>query len=91
MSTGIQSMSAESIPQTLAPFFQEYTLERLDLQANSGLIIERTLQFGSRPELRWLFRHYSRLSIAEWIRSHAQEGLPEPHRAFWLTVLEIDG
>jgi len=84
-------MSTESIPRTLAPFFQEYTLERLDLAANASLIIERTLQFGSRPEIQWLFRHYDRLSIVEWIRSHAQERLPEPHRAFWRTVLEIDG
>ena len=84
-------MTAESIPHTLTPFFQEYALERLDLQAHSGLIIGRTLQFGNRPEISWLFRHYSRLSIAEWIRSHAQERLPEPHRTFWRTVLEIDG
>ena len=82
--------SSDGIPQTLAPFFQEYTPEHLDLHASSSLIIERTLQFGSRTELRWLFRHYSRLSIAEWIRNHAQERLPEPHKAFWRTVLEID-
>lgn len=83
-------MSAESIPQTLAPFFQEYAFERLDLAANASLIIERTLQFGSRPELRWLFRHYSRPPIIEWVRSHAQERLPQPHRSFWRTVLEMD-
>ena len=83
-------MPTESIPRTLAPFFQEYSLERLDLRAHSGLIIERTLQFGTRSEIGWLFRQYSRASIADWIRAHGQERLPEPHRAFWRTVLEID-
>jgi hypothetical protein len=32
------------IPPSLAPFFQEYDLARLDAQAAAPLIIERALQ-----------------------------------------------
>jgi hypothetical protein len=34
------------IPASLAPFFQEYRLEKLDLVQHQALIIERTLAYG---------------------------------------------
>jgi hypothetical protein len=44
-----------TIPSSLAPFFQEYSLEQLDLQEAANTIIERTLRFGNRTELHRLF------------------------------------
>jgi len=38
------------IPASLAPFFQEYDLEKLTLERSAGTIIERTLQYGNRIE-----------------------------------------
>ncbi|MBV6451750.1 MAG: hypothetical protein MHPDNHAH_02497 [Anaerolineales bacterium] len=81
-------MSA-SIPPTLAPFFQEYEFAKLAPGTAAPLIIERTLQFGSRAEIRWLFTQYTRPQITEWFRKYAKERLPNPHRAFWRIVLEI--
>jgi len=48
-------MSLNTIPATLAPFFQEYNLQQLDPQRDSVTIIERALQFRNRAELPWLF------------------------------------
>lgn len=42
-----------SIPSSLAPFFQEYSLEQLDLHDAANTIIERTLHFGNRTEIQW--------------------------------------
>ena len=42
-------------PGSLAPFFQEYDLAHLDLERSAATIIERTLQYGNREEIRWLF------------------------------------
>jgi hypothetical protein len=81
----------QTIPSTLAPFFQEYELTHLDPQRDSATIIERTLQFGNRAELRWLFAQYSRAQITEWVRRFGNDRLPNPHRAFWRLVLEING
>jgi hypothetical protein len=78
-----------NIPTSLVPFFQEYSLENLDLQRSAGTIIERTLQFGNRDELRWLFSVYPRQVIAEWVQSWGQDALPEPHLTFWRLMLDL--
>ncbi|GAB4500696.1 MAG: hypothetical protein Fur0035_02360 [Anaerolineales bacterium] len=78
-----------SIPASLSPFFQEYDFETLDVTTAAPIIIERTLQFGNRLELRWLFMQYGRAKITDWFRQYAQERLPDPHRSFWALILEI--
>lgn len=78
-----------SIPQSLAPFFQEYDLARLDIQRSAATIIERVLQFGNRAEIAWLFQTYSRAQVADWIRQWGYYALPEPHLTFWKLVLDV--
>ena len=78
------------IPSTLAPFFQEYDLARLNPQRDSATIIERTLRYGTRAELRWLFVEFSRQQIIEWIQAWGKFALPDPHLSFWRLVLEIE-
>jgi len=82
-------MSLNTIPATLAPFFQEYNLQQLDPQRDSATIIERALQFGNRAEIRWLFAQYPRAQIADWIKRFGKARLPHPHLDFWEIVLEI--
>jgi hypothetical protein len=77
------------IPASLAPFFQEYDLEQLDLEHADNTIIERTLQFGNRAEIRWLFSRYSQPRIREWVQQWGQLALPEPHLTFWRLVLDL--
>jgi hypothetical protein len=77
------------VPSTLAPFFQEYDLISLDLQTAAPLIIERTLQYGDRAELHWLFAQYPRQQIRDWVMRFGKERLPHPHIDFWQIVLEI--
>lgn len=79
----------QPIPPSLAPFFQEYDIARMNPEKDSFTIIERTLQFGNRSELRWLFRTYSRKQIVEWLRRYGKDCLPQPHLTFWQIILEI--
>lgn len=79
----------QSIPSTLAPFFQEYDFEKLDPETAAPLIIERTLQFGNRAEIHWLFTQYTRAQITDWFRKYAKARLPNPHNTFWRIILEI--
>jgi len=81
----------QPIPVSLAPFFQEYEFAALNAQKDSHTIIERALQFGDRAELRWLFTTYSQEQIASWVSQFGKDKLPQPHRSFWQTVLEITG
>jgi hypothetical protein len=76
-----------TIPASLAPFFQEYDLAALTPEHNSHTIIERVLQFGNRSEIKWLFTVYSRERIVAWVRRWGSEVLPEPDRTFWHVLL----
>lgn len=78
------------IPSSLAPFLQEYNLAQLDPQTAAPLLIERTLQYGNRAELRWLFAQYPRAQIAAWVKRFGGDRLPHPHIDFWRLVLEIE-
>ncbi|MCL4275562.1 MAG: hypothetical protein QY328_11700 [Anaerolineales bacterium] len=80
----------QPIPATLAPFFQEYNFALLNPQNDAATIIERTLRYGSRAELRWLFAEFSREQIREWVRQWGTFALPAPHLSFWRLVLEIE-
>jgi len=80
----------QSIPITLAPFFQEYDLAHLRIQQDSSTIIERTLRFGTRSELRWLFSTYPLEQISHWVQKWGRFGLPEPHLSFWKLILDIE-
>ena len=77
------------IPSSLAPFFQEYDLSKLDLERSAGTIIERTLQFGNREEIRWLFHTYPQRRIRDWVARWGKVALPEPHRTFWTLILDL--
>jgi len=77
------------IPATLAPFFQEYDLSRIDPERDAFIIIERTLQYGNRAELHWLFQAYSQTQIRAWVQTYGLARLPQPHRNFWQVILEI--
>jgi hypothetical protein len=77
------------IPPSLAPFFQEYDIARLNPEKDAFTIIERTLQYGNREELRWLFIRYSREQVANWVKQFGADRLPQPHLNFWQIILEI--
>jgi hypothetical protein len=77
------------IPSSLAPFFQEYDFSKLDLDLSAGTIIERTLQYGNREEIRWLFQTYPKQRIRDWVERWGNIALSEPHRSFWALALDI--
>jgi hypothetical protein len=83
-------MTGSSIPHSLAPFFQEYNLDDLDLDLAAPTIIERTLRYGSRAELRWLFHAYPTSTIADWVRRWGSFALPPSHLAFWRLFLDLE-
>jgi len=84
------SVTEQGIPRSLAPFFQEYNLEDLDPERAAATIIERTLRYGNRVELHWLFTCYPEAAIADWVRRWGRFGLPAPHLAFWRLLLNLE-
>lgn len=84
------SVTKQGIPCSLTPFFQEYNLDELDPNRAAATIIERTLRYGNRAELRWLFSRYPETVIAHWVRQWGRFGLPAPHLAFWRLFLRLE-
>jgi len=82
VSAGV-SVERLAIPKSLKPFFPEYTLEQLDVQRDAFTIIERTLRYGSRQELRWLFGVYPVEAIEQWLGLWGERSLPVTHCSFW--------
>ena len=81
---------SHTVPASLAPFFQEYDIARLDPQVDAATIIERTLRFGTLAELRWLFTEFHYDQIRAWVAAWGRFALPEPHLSFWRLVLEME-
>jgi hypothetical protein len=66
--------TAGGIPRDLQFAFQEYNVERLNLHEHAFTVIERTLAFGNREELRWLFACYRAQRLAAWVRDWGWRG-----------------
>lgn len=79
----------QKMPQSLNIFFQEVNPEQLDLKRDADTIIERTLRFGNRNELHWLFNYYGQQHITTWIKEMGAYRLPKRHLVFWCLLLEI--
>ena len=85
----IGPLTAQGIPRSLAPCFQEYDLEALDPAQHSDLLIERVLAYGDRRELRWLFSCYGRARVSEWVRRSGARRLPRRRYNLWCVLLEL--
>jgi hypothetical protein len=81
--------TSTGIPKTLRPFFQEYDLEKLDLERSAFTIIERTLAWGDRAELRWLFARYGSQRLADWVRQAGWRCLPRRRFQFWVCYFQL--
>ncbi len=78
-----------SIPETAAPFFQEYNFSNLDVQKHAALIIERILAYGNRSEIRWLFDTYGTETVRSWVEQNGERLLPRRRLELWRTLLDI--
>ncbi len=83
------SNPAPQLPSSLKPYFQEYDTERLDIVQDANLIIQRTLEFGTWDEIRWLFATYGRQRIRLFLRRHGQRWLAPVTFHYWRKLLGI--
>jgi len=77
------------IPRSLAPYFQEYDLDKLDPIQHADLVIERVLAYGDRRELRWLFERYGHTQVTEWVQRMGARRLPWRRYNMWCVLLDL--
>jgi hypothetical protein len=81
--------TAGGLPLSLRPCFQEYTFADLDPAQHADLIIERTLAYGNRREVRWLFSQYGRASLVTWVQHWGVRRLPWRRYNLWCVLLDL--
>lgn len=84
-------MSVQSlpIPFSLQPYFHEYDLADLNVRRDANLIIQRTLEYGTWDEVRWLFQVYSRKRIQRFLCEHSERWLKPVTFNYWRKLLRI--
>lgn len=82
-------MDHSDIPSGLRPHFQEYDLSTLDLDRDANLIIQRTLEFGTWDEVRWLFATFGGPRIRTFVQGRGERLLSRVTFNYWRKLLEI--
>ena len=77
------------IPPSSAPFFQEYTFDKLDPVIHRDLIIERLLAYGNREEIRWLYQTYGRDQLYAWVNENGARLLPRLRYNLWCVLFNL--
>ncbi len=77
------------IPTSLKPHFQEYDLASLDGERDAALIMQRTLEYGTWEEVRWLFRQYGKAHIRDFVRKRGERMLSPVTFNYWRKLLGI--
>jgi len=83
------SMTLSDIPSGLRPYFQEYDPRTLDLDHDANLIIQRTLEYGTWDEVRWLFGVYGGSQIGTFVQERGERLLSRVIFNYWRKLLRI--
>ena len=82
-------MTLTNIPSGLWPHFQEYDVHALDIDHDANLIIQRTLEYGTWDEVRWLFRTYGGLRICTFVQERGERLLSRVTFNYWRKLLGV--
>jgi hypothetical protein len=85
----LYTMTLGEIPSGLRPHFQEYDPAALDLERDANLIIQRTLEYGTWDEVRWLFGTYGRARIRAFVRERGERMLSRVTFTYWRKLLGV--
>jgi hypothetical protein len=77
------------IPPGLHSHFPEYDVSELDLINDANLIIQRTLEFGTWDETRWMFAVYGSQRIRIFLQYYGERMLRPVVFNYWRKLLRI--
>ena len=75
------------LPECLRSLFWDTDFDRLRAQGHERYIIERVLEYGDVPEVRWMMRRFSRERIAQVLC--ASRRLSRKSADFWSFILNV--
>ena len=89
MTKSSEILAQANIPLGLQPYFQEYDVQALDLQRDANLIIQRTLEFGTWEEVRWVFSTLGAKRVRLFLRQYGERWLKPANFNYWRKLLRI--
>lgn len=75
------------LPEFLRPLFWDTNFDRLRIPGHERYIIERVLEYGDVPEVRWMMQRFPREQIVETLR--LSRGLSRKSARFWSLILDV--
>ncbi|RLC82827.1 MAG: hypothetical protein DRJ03_18420 [Chloroflexi bacterium] len=80
-------MSEDRLPEFTHRYFWDIDPTELDVGEYPRYVIERLLEYGDLPSVRWMERRFSREEIVEVLKS--SRALSRKSANFWLGVLNV--
>ena len=75
------------LPECLRSLFWDTDFDRLRVPGHERYIIERVLEYGDVPEVRWMMGRFSRQQIAQVLRQSRR--LSRKSADFWAFILNV--
>jgi len=79
--------SSNRLPESAYKYFWDINPAELDVAKHPHYVIERLLEYGDFPELRWLFSRFGREEIMETLRQSRRLSLRSAN--FWSQTLNV--
>ncbi|RLC66094.1 MAG: hypothetical protein DRI48_05470 [Chloroflexi bacterium] len=77
----------ERLPEHLRPLFWDTDFDRLRVEGHERYVIERVLEYGDVPQVRWMMRRFPKEQIAETLRRTRRLSPKSAH--FWASILDV--
>lgn len=77
----------DRLPVSAKKYFWDINADKLDVSKHSRFVIERLLEYGDFPELRWLFQNYSRQKITGVLKNSRSLSLRSAN--YWSHILNV--
>ncbi len=77
----------DPLPECLRSLFWDTDFDRLRVPGHERYIIERVLEYGDVPEVRWMKRRFSRQQIAQVLCQSRR--LSRKSADFWSFILNV--
>lgn len=74
-------------PESAYKYFWDINPAELDVAAHPRYVIERLLEYGDFPELRWLFANFDREKIIETLKRSRR--LSRRRAVFWANFFDV--
>ena len=80
-------MTDQHLPEFLRPLFWDTNFDRLRIPGHERYIIERILELGDVPEVRWMMQQFTRQQVIQTLQT--SRGISRKSARFWALVLNV--